>query len=138
MSWHRRRRDEITIATWNLKQAVAPKQKPAVLWEWMERELQPHVVVLTEAKLPADGVPDGWTAMYREGGSGPRRRWGTVLAARNVDIIPVTDFATPTGLRDTDELWPGTVQVADIGWNGSYWATTSASTHRSTTSRAER
>ncbi|MFN5600856.1 MAG: hypothetical protein ACK48T_01885, partial [Acidimicrobiaceae bacterium] len=66
------------IATWNMKQAVAPKKPLAELWKWMEESVDPDVIVLTEAKGPADGVPAGWTAVWRQGGIGPRRTWGTI------------------------------------------------------------
>ena len=41
-------------------------------------------------KGPKDGVPSGWTAQWKEGGIGHRRRWGTILAGRGVELRPIT------------------------------------------------
>jgi hypothetical protein len=56
-------RSEVRVATWNLKQAVAPLHKPDVLWQWMAENVDPHVVAFTEGKVPGDEAPDGWTAL---------------------------------------------------------------------------
>ena len=113
----------VRVATWNLKQAVAPLAKPAELWTWLEQRADPHVMVLTEAKMPATGVPDGWQAQWREGGMGPRRRWGTVLAGRGVELTPVTTIPGRDGSISLDQLWPGSIEAADVSVDGRYWAT---------------
>jgi hypothetical protein len=70
------------LATWNLKQAVAPKRKMHELWAWMESNINPDVVVLTEAKEPDTGIPDGWTAVWQAGGIGPKVLLG--IYGRNI------------------------------------------------------
>ena len=72
--------DPMRIATWNMKQAVAPKKPLPELWSWMETSIQPNVIALTEARVPKGGLPPGWSALWHPGGIGPRRTWGTVLA----------------------------------------------------------
>ena len=42
----------------------------------MERTIEADVVVLTEAKMPKDGVPLGMTAVCTSGGIGEKRKWG--------------------------------------------------------------
>ena len=76
----------IRLATWNTKQGVAPRQKAPVLWDWISRETQADILVLTEARVTAEGIPDGWQAVYTPGGLGGRRNYGTIIAARNVKI----------------------------------------------------
>ena len=78
----------ITVATWNMKQAVAPKKPLPELWEWIENSISPDVIVLTEARVPKEGLPEGWQAIWTPGGIGPRRTWSTIIAARNIDIRP--------------------------------------------------
>jgi len=123
MRFLRRRQPEVRVATWNLKQAVAPLAKPTELWAWLDQQAAPHIMVLTEAKVPTTGVPDGWQAQWREGGMGPRRRWGTVLAGRGVELTPVTTIPGADGVISLDESWPGSVEVADVSVDGRYWAT---------------
>ena len=76
----------LRIATWNTKQGVAPRQKAPVLWDWISRETNADILVLTEARVTAEGIPDGWQAVYTPGGLGGRRNYGTIIAARNVKI----------------------------------------------------
>ena len=85
------------VATWNMKQAVAPRRPLADLWSWLEGEVDPDVVVLTEAKVPAGGPPPGWVAVWEPDGIGPRRRWGTVVAGR--DAVRLSRRGTPSRRR---------------------------------------
>ena len=55
------------IATWNMKQ-VAPRKSLEERWRWIEDEIAPDVIALTEAKVPDDGPPPGWTAIWVPGG----------------------------------------------------------------------
>jgi len=105
------------IATWNMKQAVAPKKKLDELWHWLESSVAPDIAVLTEAKVPSNGPPDGWTAISTEGGIGPRRRWGTVIAARGVEIVPITEIRG----RKLVHHWPATVQACEVRRDGAVW-----------------
>ena len=86
----------ITVATWNMKQAVAPKKPLPELWDWIENVINPDVIVLTEARVPKEGLPESWQAIWTPGGIGPRRTWGTIIAARNIDIRP-SEFARNIG-----------------------------------------
>jgi exonuclease III len=109
----------LRLATWNTKQGVAPRQKARVLWDWISRETDADILVLTEARLTADGIPDGWQAVYTPGGLGGRRNYGTIIAARNVKIQraeyprsqdeseypnPATTFAVEVFVGDELEL----------------------------------
>lgn len=110
----------VRVATWNMKQAVAPRQPLKALWQWLETEVNPTVAVLTEAKVPADGPPPGWRALWRAGGIGSRRRWGTVIAGSgDVELRPVA-VVEPEGI-EVDHLWPGTVQAAELHVGGAHW-----------------
>jgi hypothetical protein len=76
----------VRIATWNTKQGVAPRKPALELWEWVTRETNADILVLTEARITADGIPEGWEAIYTPGGLGGRRNYGTIIAARGVEI----------------------------------------------------
>jgi exonuclease III len=73
----------LRIATWNTKQGVAPRQRTPALWEWISRITEAQLLVLTEARIPKEGVPDGWQLVYTPGGIGDNRKYGTVIAARD-------------------------------------------------------
>ena len=103
------------IATWNMKQAIAPKKPLPDLWKWMDDTIDPDVIVLTEAKVPADGVPDGWSAVWKEDGIGPYRRWGTVIAARtDYELRDVTNGDSGPNGFSVSHLWPGAVSIVDV------------------------
>lgn len=121
--FRRRSRSEVRVATWNLKQAVAPLRKPEVLWQWMADTVDPHVVAFTEGKVSGGAPPDGWTALWQPGGIGPKKRWGTVLAARNAQLEPIHSVGSGRDRFDMDSMWPGYLQVADVRIDDSYWAT---------------
>ena len=76
------------VATWNAKQAVAPVLRPGPAWSWLEERVEPDVAVLTEAKIPTEGIPDGWVALHEPDGFGPRRRWGTVVGIYGLTVGP--------------------------------------------------
>jgi exonuclease III len=113
----------ITVATWNMKQAVAPKQPLPVLWEWIEDVINPDVIVLTEARVPKEGLPEGWQAIWTPGGIGPRRTWGTIIAARNIDIRPAVFPRNPENDAEYKSPHPGTLHTADIIIDKEVWAT---------------
>lgn len=104
---------DLTIATLNCKQAVAPRQKMADLWAWMGDGLGADIVVFTEAKIPANGVPAGWSAQWLEGGVGHRRRWGTVVAARGFEVVP-TRFARKMTADPSSRPNPATTFTVDV------------------------
>ena len=113
----------ITVATWNMKQAVAPKKPLPELWDWIENSISPDVIVLTEARVPKEGLPEGWQAIWTPGGIGPRRTWGTIIAARNVDIRPAEFTRNPDNDEDYKSPQPGTLHTADIIIDKEVWAT---------------
>ena len=113
----------ITVATWNMKQAVAPKKPLLELWDWIEKSINPDVIVLTEARVPKEGLPEGWQAIWTPGGIGPRRTWGTIVAARNVDIQPALFTRNPENDEEYESPYPGTLHTADIIIDKEVWAT---------------
>jgi len=78
--------NSLRIATWNTKQGVAPRQKEDVLWSWIQSTIDADIIVLTEAKAPKAGFPAGWTGVWVPGGVGKSRPWGTVIAAKDLDL----------------------------------------------------
>ena len=113
----------ITVATWNMKQAVAPKKPLPELWDWIENVINPDVIVLTEARVPKEGLPEGWQAIWTPGGIGPRRTWGTIIAARNVDLRPTVFPRNPDNDEEYKSPQPGTLHTADIVIDNEVWAT---------------
>lgn len=111
------------VATWNMKQAVAPKRPLPELWSWMERQVHPDVVVLTEARVPKTGVPEGWTAVWDPNGVGSRRRWGVVVAGRGVELVRLTSVKRGLRTHSLTPPWPATLEVVDVIVGGSRWAT---------------
>lgn len=114
------------IATWNIKQAMAPKKPLDVLWSWAADRLNPDCMVFTEAKVPKEGVPSGWEAHWNPDGVYPDKRngnWGTVVASRGVSITPVTGVKGLLRNRGIEVEWPAAVQVVDLQSNGEYWGT---------------
>ena len=109
----------VRLATWNTKQGVAPRQKAPILWDWISKVTEADILVLTEARVTAEGIPAGWQAIYTPGGLGGRRNYGTVIAARNLNIqradyprslkpsqfpSPATTFAVEIFVRNDLEL----------------------------------
>jgi exonuclease III len=111
------------FATWNTQGTFTYDPKIATQWKWLEETVEADVAVLTEAKIPGDGVPAGWNAFYKPGGVGTRRPWGTIVAARNYEIRDITNGVS--GLRGfkVNHTWPGTVTIADIMVKGELYAT---------------
>jgi len=112
------------IATWNLKQAVAPKKPLPDLWSWAETQIDPSVIVFTEAKVPKTGVPKGWSAVWDpDGVEHVKNTWGTVIAARGVEIERVTTVKSGLRRRAIDPTWRGALEVVDIYEGGTFWGT---------------
>jgi hypothetical protein len=114
----------ISVATWNLKQAVAPKKPLDERWVWADQVIGADVYALTEAKVPDGGPPTEWAALWEPEGFGPRRRWGTVLATRaGIHLEPVTEVGGLFRRRPIELTWPAGTQVADVLVGGRRWAT---------------
>jgi len=92
-----------------------PRRPLGDLWRWAEKRIDPDVVVLTEAKVPKDGLPTGWDAIWSSDGIGGTRRWGTVIAGRGVKLRRVSEVQVgPTTYRLRAAHWPAALQVADV------------------------
>ena len=104
---------------------VAPKlgRSPGQRWGWMASQVDPDVVVLTEAKVPQGGPPQGWEAIWLPDGVGKRRRWGTVIAGRGVGLLEVTEVSKTFRTVPLRFEWPATVHVADVMVEGERWGT---------------
>ena len=115
----------LRIATWNLKQAIAPKKPLTELWSWAAERVKPDCIVFTEGKVPSAGIPRGWNAHWNPSGVYPeqRNRWGTVVASRGVKIRPVQEIKTRWRTHLLELEWPAAVQVVDVLDDGDYWGT---------------
>jgi len=114
----------VKIATWNMKQAVAPKKKLHDLWEWADQVIDADVLALTEAKAPADLGQD-WSVLFDPAGiySKGGNCWGTVLASRKVELRPVSGVKKVFRSKSLHFTWPAAVQVADIYDTNERWGT---------------
>ena len=116
----------IRIATWNTKQGVAPRQKAPVLWDWITRQTKADILVLTEARVTAEGITDGWQALYTPGGLGGRRNYGTIIAARGVQIqraeFPrsekASEYPNPATTFAVEVLVEGELELVVLGAYG--------------------
>jgi len=112
------------VATWNLKLGVSPRAKPEELWAWAEERIDPDVMVFTEAKVPKTGTPDGWNAVYIEGGIGKGRRWGTIIAGRgDVEVREVESTSMDAVEALSRRRWPAAVLIVEVLRHGAVWGT---------------
>jgi len=112
------------VATWNLKQAVAPRKPVPELLEWADTNIKADVYVFTEAKVPLD-IDPRWRYQWNPEGiySGKANKWGTIVATRSVEIREVTEARTRLKTRRLEFEWPAAVQVCDVLRSGERWAT---------------
>jgi len=113
----------LRLATWNTKQGVAPRKKTPQLWEWLHSRVDPDVAVLTEAKIPKGFSPTGWQTVYRPGGIGPRRQWGTIHASRGPQLVEVSSVQVGGRAVALEFEWPAAVVVTDVIRDRQRWAT---------------
>lgn len=106
----------LRIATWNMKQGVAPRQKAPALWDWISRETNADLLVLTEARVTKEGIPDGWHLEHVPGGIGGRRNYGTIIAARGAVEIQRAKF--PRTGPDSEYPHPATTLAVEVFING--------------------
>jgi len=90
------------VAAWNLH------RRPQA-WSYLLDELRPDVALLQEVAPPVDSG-----ALFRRGGIGDNRRWGSAIHARDIQLDELHEVRSrhsksPTSLHGT---WPGTVVVA--------------------------
>ena len=109
--------NSLKIATWNTKQGVAPRQKEPELWRWIQETIDPDLIVLTEAKAPKAGFPQGWSGIWVPGGVGNRRPWGTVIAGRNLELVK-TEFKRRKTKSEANRPNPATTFCVDVRLDG--------------------
>jgi len=112
------------IATWNLKQAVAPRKKVSELMGWADSNIGADVYAFTEAKVPED-LDLRWKYQWDPQGVYPdkRNKWGTVLASNRLTLNPVVSVGNKFRSKDLQFKWPAAVQVADVIKDGEVWCT---------------
>lgn len=103
----------IRVATWNTKQGVAPRQKEPVLWDWIQDSIGADLIVLTEAKAPKAGFPEGWSGVWTPGGVGKKRPWGTVVAGKGLHFQEC-EFKRRKSKNDEDRPHPATSFAVDV------------------------
>ena len=100
----------LRVVTWNM-QSVFPVRSHGK-WGFLEERVRPDVAVIAEAK------PDPKSNLlqtYQEGGLGPRRRWGTVVAAKprfRTGEVQQVEYDNMT--YDLYNTAPGSVVVCDV------------------------
>ena len=109
--------NSLKIATWNTKQGVAPRQKEPGLWKWIQETIDPDLIVLTEAKAPKAGFPQGWSGIWVPGGVGNRRPWGTVIAGINLELVK-TEFKRRKTKSEANRPNPATTFCVDVRLDG--------------------
>ena len=96
-----------------MKQAVAPLQPLNDRWNWITSVTSADVLVLTEAKVPEAGALDDWQVVHVPDGIGKRRRWGTVVAGRRLEIRR-SEFRRRLTRHESDRPNPVTTFTVDI------------------------
>ena len=102
------------IATWNLGHAVSQRKPFGQQWDWFIENVDPDIVVLTEAKPDFAHCESEWTFVYKDGGIGGRRRWGTAIGSRGGHLRDVTNGVSGKGGFKVDHHYPGYVSIADL------------------------
>jgi exonuclease III len=103
------------FVTWNLNTPFTKSESRANQWAWLDEYVGADIAILTEAEVPKSGLPDGWTAIYKEDGIGATRRWGTLIAARpGVELRDITNGVEGKDGFALQHTRPGTVVVADV------------------------
>jgi len=107
------------LATWNLNAPFTSAESRLSQWNWLATTVDADVAVLTEAQLPEQGLPAGWSAVHRDGGIDTRRKWGTIIAARNgYELRDITNGVTGRRGFNLSHSRPGAVTVTDVQRNG--------------------
>jgi hypothetical protein len=92
----------VRVATWNVR------RRPSA-WGFLDDRLKPDIALLQES-VPPPGRPD---VVYREGGIGANRPWGSAVAARH-PVTEVRQAKSRYTTRPVDLLrtHPGCVAIA--------------------------
>lgn len=108
-----RKPQSLRVATWNL-QSLFPIASMAAKWGYLADRVRPDVALLTEAT--GKGHPAGLRLHLREGGLGPGRRWGSIVAVKdNLESVETSAVTVRGYTHQLYQTWPGSVVVADIG-----------------------
>lgn len=99
------------IVTWNMSYWARSACQRAAAWEFL-RSLQPDFALVQEAVPPQDLPPSH--CVYRRGGIGSRRPWGSGVVSFSGAITEITTVISPHGSRVTQlhRTHPGSVAVA--------------------------
>lgn len=96
----------LRILTWNIR-------RQARAWDFLDEVLEPDIALLQEAVTTKGRA----NVVYREGGIGDRRRWGSAVATRALPLVAVDRAKNKyTGgvALDLHRTHPGSVAVAEI------------------------
>ncbi len=116
--------ETLRIATWNMKQAVAPKKPLEELWRYMDEVIDSEIVILTEARVPQSGLPEDWDAIWTPGGIGPRRAWGTIVAARRpIQLVRPEIQRNAFNIDEYEAPAPASVETVDVYFDDYLWGT---------------
>jgi len=112
------------IATWNTK-SIAPRKSLNERRDWIEQVINPDVIVMTEAKPQEknSGPWNGWPSLYKEGGIGKTRPWGTIIASSKYQLKQFTSVKTKFSTYELDTHFPGALMAADIYDGKECWGT---------------
>ena len=82
----------IRLATWNM-QHLFPVASFDEKWQYLEDVIRPDVAVLTEARFPKLTIPAGWHAQFSPDGIDDKRKWGTAITTRTLELLPLTSIS---------------------------------------------
>jgi len=102
------------VATWNLGHAVHSKKPFRQQWEWFEENVTANLVVFSEAKPDFSLCGSEWSFVFKEGGIGGRRRWGTAIGSYGLDLRDVTNGVSGRQGFKIEHRFPGYVSIADV------------------------
>ena len=100
----------VRIATWNM-QTLFPVHSDGK-WGYLDESIDADIAVLTEAKPDPSSI---YQQAYQEGGLGPRRRFGTIVAARpELRLVETQSVKRRFKVYDLYQTIPGSVVVCDV------------------------
>jgi len=98
----------LRVVTWNMN-AVAPVASWADKWRYLQEVLRPDIALLTEARPREAG---SLQMLFRRGGMGKNRSWGTVMAVRSdFEVAEIGGAIRELGWS-IDRHFPGAVVAA--------------------------
>jgi hypothetical protein len=118
--------ETLRIATWNMRAAFPKLKGPTKteeMWKWAHTNLAADIYVFTEAKIPETGIPNGWNAVWVEGGIGGRRPWGTIIASPTLELQRSEFVSNPDNDPEYEHPVPATTECVDVVIDGEVWGT---------------